>query len=424
MSESASSQLITCPGGTFTGTVRQYTNGSVATYDPIVYGALTSEFAPALHVYSPTESANPAAHNNLRTQLHLTVTAPAHAAKFNDLPVLAVIHGGGYDSGSRNETSFDGAELAQAGVIVVSIDYRLGIQGFARFHDDAPHHYRGIDDCALALEWIQTHIEDFGGDPTNVTLFGQSAGAGIALWLARRDHYRGMFRRVWAASPSFPRGEMKRRKAALRWALSAPITQSGLEELRRKHLDKGYKRYKRYFPTDLALGPWGYDANELTAIPIIVSSTDRELYQLPAAQQADAASCYTRCARASPGIWGPQPTTFNKNPLNPTFFALSPELRSSTAGSSKRSNAHTATPGTSITPAQTITKPPTAATSVSSFIPETTNHIPHGGYFWPSPAALRRIGLGIAKVPAGWGSVLMGRVPSCLLTPSVGNLSK
>lgn len=290
MSESASSQLITCPGGTFTGTVRQHVNGSVATYDPIVYGKLTSEFAPALHVYSPTESIDPAAHNNLRTQLHLTVTAPAHATKFNDLPVLAVIHGGGYDSGSRNESSFDGAELAQAGIIVVSIDYRLGIQGFARFHDDTPHHYRGIDDCSLALEWIQNHIEDFGGDPTNVTLFGQSAGAGIALWLARRDHYRGMFRRVWAASPSFPRGEMKRRKAALRWALSAPITQTGLEELRRKHLDKGYKRYKRYFPTDLALGPWGYDANELTAIPIIVSSTDRELYQLPAAQRADAAS--------------------------------------------------------------------------------------------------------------------------------------
>lgn len=207
MSESASSQLITCPGGTFTGTVRQHANGSVATYDPIVYGKLTSEFAPALHVYSPTESTDPAAHNNLRTQLHLTVTAPAHATKFNDLPVLAVIHGGGYDAGSRNEASFDGAELAQAGVIVVSIDYRLGIQGFARFHDDAPHHYRGIDDCSLALEWIQTHIEDFGGDPTNVTLFGQSAGAGIALWLARRDHYRGMFRRVWAASPSFPVGK-------------------------------------------------------------------------------------------------------------------------------------------------------------------------------------------------------------------------
>lgn len=136
MSESASSQLITCPGGTFTGTIHHHAHGNVATYDPIVYGKLTSEFAPALHVYSPTESKDPAAHNNLRTQLHLTVTTPAHARKFNDLPVIAVIHGGGYDSGSRNEFSFDGTALAQTGVIVVSIDYRLGIQGFARFHDD------------------------------------------------------------------------------------------------------------------------------------------------------------------------------------------------------------------------------------------------------------------------------------------------
>ncbi|APG82231.1 carboxylesterase family protein [Corynebacterium pseudotuberculosis] len=320
MSESASSQLITCPGGTFTGTIHHHAHGNVATYDPIVYGKLTSEFAPALHVYSPTESKDPAAHNNLRTQLHLTVTTPAHARKFNDLPVIAVIHGGGYDSGSRNEFSFDGTALAQTGVIVVSIDYRLGIQGFARFHDDPPHHYRGIDDCALALEWIQNHIEDFGGDPTNVTLFGQSAGAGIALWLTRRDHYRGMFRRVWAASPSFPRGEMKRRKAALRWALSAPITQSGLEELRRKRLEKGYNRYKRYFPTDLALGPWNYDSNELTAIPIIISSTDRELYQLPAAQQADTSTWLRPLRKRVARQMGATPEYIEQNSTRPDFF--------------------------------------------------------------------------------------------------------
>ncbi|QGY55729.1 carboxylesterase family protein [Corynebacterium pseudotuberculosis] len=320
MSESASSQLITCPGGTFTGTIHHHAHGNVATYDPIVYGKLTSEFAPALHVYYPTESKDPAAHNNLRTQLHLTVTTPAHARKFNDLPVIAVIHGGGYDSGSRNEFSFDGTALAQTGVIVVSIDYRLGIQGFARFHDDPPHHYRGIDDCALALEWIQNHIEDFGGDPTNVTLFGQSAGAGIALWLTRRDHYRGMFRRVWAASPSFPRGEMKRRKAALRWALSAPITQSGLEELRRKRLEKGYNRYKRYFPTDLALGPWDYDPNELTAIPIIISSTDRELYQLPAAQQADTSTWLRPLRKRVARQMGATPEYIEQNSTRPDFF--------------------------------------------------------------------------------------------------------
>nr|WP_231113524.1 carboxylesterase family protein [Corynebacterium pseudotuberculosis] len=295
----------------------------MATWPPMTLlsmGSSPANLPPALHVYSPTESKDPAAHNNLRTQLHLTVTTPAHARKFNDLPIIAVIHGGGYDSGSRNEFSFDGTALAQTGVIVVSIDYRLGIQGFARFHDDPPHHYRGIDDCALALEWIQNHIEDFGGDPTNVTLFGQSAGAGIALWLTRRDHYRGMFRRVWAASPSFPRGEMKRRKAALRWALSAPITQSGLEELRRKRLEKGYNRYKRYFPTDLALGPWDYDPNELTAIPIIISSTDRELYQLPAAQQADTSTWLRPLRKRVARQMGATPEYIEQNSTRPDFF--------------------------------------------------------------------------------------------------------
>lgn len=117
-----------------------------------------------------------------------------------------------------------------------------------------------------------------------------------------------------------PRGEMKRRKAALRWALSAPITQSGLEELRRKRLEKGYNRYKRYFPTDLALGPWNYDSNELTAIPIIISSTDRELYQLPAAQQADTSTWLRPLRKRVARQMGATPEYIEQNSTRPDFF--------------------------------------------------------------------------------------------------------
>ena len=134
----------------------------------------------------------------------LHIYAPSGAVPVDGLPVLAFIHGGRFEEGSPAD--IDGTALAREGFVVVSIGYRLGLAGFAQFHDDNPAHYRGIADVQLALEWLQHNIEGHGGDPTNITLIGQSAGAAIALWLARRDHYRGAFRRLVELSPSFPTG--------------------------------------------------------------------------------------------------------------------------------------------------------------------------------------------------------------------------
>ena len=138
----------------------------------------------------------------------LHIYTPSGAVPVDGLPVLAFIHGGRFEEGSPAD--INGTALAREGFVVVSIGYRLGLAGFAQFHDDNPAHYRGIADVQLALEWLQHNIEGHGGDPTNITLIGQSAGAAIALWLARRDHYRGAFRRLVALSPSFPTGGFPR----------------------------------------------------------------------------------------------------------------------------------------------------------------------------------------------------------------------
>ena len=97
-------------------------------------------------------------------------------------PVLVWIHGGGFLVGSGSTPVYDGADLTERGdVVVVTINYRLGAIGFAHlatvFPDELPECSNlGLRDQIAALEWVRDHIERFGGDPNNVTLFGQSSG--------------------------------------------------------------------------------------------------------------------------------------------------------------------------------------------------------------------------------------------------------
>ena len=139
----------------------------------------------------------------------------------------------------------------------------------------------------MALEWLQDNIEAFGGDKTNITLVGQSAGAAISLWLTRRDHFRGGFRRVLALSPAFPRDRFEHRVTDLRRALGVPVTRQALEKMDPESLAKGYAKFRKKYRFDVALGPAPLRAEELADIPIVVTSTRDEFYTMPAAQRID-----------------------------------------------------------------------------------------------------------------------------------------
>lgn len=91
------------------------------------------------------------------------------------LPVMAWIHGGAFRTGSNAVPTYDGSAFARDGVVFVSINYRLGVEGFADL-PGAPRN-RGVLDQLFALEWVQDNIAAFGGDPTRVTVAGESAGA-------------------------------------------------------------------------------------------------------------------------------------------------------------------------------------------------------------------------------------------------------
>jgi para-nitrobenzyl esterase len=144
--------------------------------------------------------------------LYLNVTTPAGAKPGARLPVMVWIHGGGFVIGT-SMGSFgavhDGTEFAHKGVITVSLNYRLGHAGFfAHPALDKEGHTAnyGLADQVAALKWVKANIASFGGDPSNVTIFGESAGGISVLYLMLMPETRGLFEKAIGES-SFPRHE-------------------------------------------------------------------------------------------------------------------------------------------------------------------------------------------------------------------------
>src|SRR5580698_323486 len=111
-------------------------------------------------------------------------------------PAMVWIHGGAFANGNNVVPIYDGHAFARDGVVLVSINYRLGIDGFA-YLPDAPAN-RGLLDQVAALEWVRDNIAAFGGDPARVTIFGESAGAMSVTTLLGMPAARGLFTGVIA----------------------------------------------------------------------------------------------------------------------------------------------------------------------------------------------------------------------------------
>jgi para-nitrobenzyl esterase len=133
--------------------------------------------------------------------LYLNIWAPDNKLE-KPLPVIVWIHGGGYSNGSASMPLYWGDKLARRGIIVVTVAYRLGPLGFLAHPDlthESSHHSSGnygfLDQIA-ALEWVQRNIAAFGGDPTRVTIAGQSAGSMAVSVLIASPRAKGLFQRA------------------------------------------------------------------------------------------------------------------------------------------------------------------------------------------------------------------------------------
>jgi para-nitrobenzyl esterase len=171
--------------------------------------------------------------------LTLNVWAPAHASA---APVMVFIHGGGNTQGSSARRYYSGAAFARDGVVLVTLNYRLGWLGFfghpALTHEapagEGVGNY-GLLDQIAALRWVKQNIKAFGGDPANVTVFGESAGAGDIAVLMTAAPAAGLFERAivesvgrWNRLPTLAAAEASGVEAALTWHLPQDATTAQL----------------------------------------------------------------------------------------------------------------------------------------------------------------------------------------------------
>ncbi len=180
--------------------------------------------------------------------LYLNVFAPAKPSP-KPLPVMVWIYGGSWTNGSGSRPLYDGSAFARDGVILVSFNYRLGALGFfahplltAEAGPTDPLFAYGHLDQVAALKWVQANIAAFGGDPANVTVFGESAGGGSLLALLTLPQAKGLFARAIAESAPavvVPKSlNMAEKSGASYLAMKGVLATATLEDLRKLPADQ------------------------------------------------------------------------------------------------------------------------------------------------------------------------------------------
>jgi para-nitrobenzyl esterase len=223
--------------------------------------------------------------------LFLNVWTAASSAS-DRRPVMVWIHPGGYQTGSGSTPGYDGEALAKKGVVLVTINYRLGVFGFFSHPEltkESEHHASGnyaLMDQAAALGWVQKNIAAFGGDPQRVTVFGDSAGSSSIANLMGSPRVKGLFQRAvgesgaWmglSLTPARTLAEAEQAGVKIAEGLQAPT----LDQLRAKPAEDLLKAGRAggpvidgwFLPEDVGMVFAGHKQNDL---PLLVGSNQDE----------------------------------------------------------------------------------------------------------------------------------------------------
>jgi para-nitrobenzyl esterase len=224
--------------------------------------------------------------------LHLNLWTPSPSGK---RPVMVWLHGGGYSAGSANWNMYNGGNLAaKQDVVVVTVTHRLNIFGYLYLADLGNEKFAqasnvGMLDIVAALEWVHGNIERFGGDPSNVTIFGQSGGAGKVSTLMAMPSAKGLFHRAIVQSGSAitgtPRGRATRGAEALLTTLGLKSSQlDQVQALPQAKLLEAMRttRGLQFSPVvdgrTLPSNPFDPTAPEISAdVPLMIGSTETEV---------------------------------------------------------------------------------------------------------------------------------------------------
>lgn len=233
-------------------------------------------------------------------------------------PILLWIHGGRFEEGHPSEPWCNPRKFAAGGVVTVSLGYRKKLEGFWRDPSEsaAGAPYRAIDDLMIALRWVRDNAAAFGGDPGNVTLSGQSAGAGVALAVASDPRSEGFVHRLIAMSPAFSMrsGDALRRGLA-RIGARGTATTGRLRDT--AAAGRAWRLIRAVSPTDPAVGPRLSEFRP--RVPTLVTCTSREFHFVPMLRDADAlpgARALARVAALLHDARGPLPPESGDRPVS------------------------------------------------------------------------------------------------------------
>jgi para-nitrobenzyl esterase len=213
------------------------------------------------------------------------------------LPVMVYIHGGSNNSGWSYEPNYHGQALAERGVVLVSIPYRLGVFGFFS-HTESDVANVGWWELLAALEWIQQHIAKFGGDPNRVTVFGESSGAQDVLALMATERAQGLFHGAIMqstagfglggrrSSPTLADEQQRGVTTAALFGIAGPGALQELRSVPATELLQTYEGQPDYYYHSPAIdgrllsdSPWDtMEKGELSNIPFIIGSNADERY--------------------------------------------------------------------------------------------------------------------------------------------------
>lgn len=231
--------------------------------------------------------------------LYLNVWAPRAGGPKK--PVMVFIYGGGWTIGSASLPLYSGDGLARKGVIVVSFNYRVGTLGFLSHPDlakeasDGASGNYGLKDMVAALQWVKANITQFGGDPQNVTVYGQSAGAAAISILMASPKATGLFQKAIGESGGFGTGERMLDRSAAEAAgsaLGAKLNAASIAELRNVGGDVIVATANTARPTvDGAFLPRQPDevfkSGAQMVIPVLVGSNANEATVYPVVRKAE-----------------------------------------------------------------------------------------------------------------------------------------
>jgi para-nitrobenzyl esterase len=241
--------------------------------------------------------------------LNLNVFTPATKAG-QKLPVMFWVYGGAYNEGGGNMPISDGNALAKKGVIVVTFNYRVGAFGFLSHPEltkESGHNASGnqaVGDSIAALKWVKANIAAFGGDPDNVTIFGQSAGSCIDAFLVGSPEAKGLFKRAISESGEWmglgiAKMAPRERQEAATVAAAEKAGAKSLADMRAMSTEDVMKAFRNqggtvdgfYIPEDLSKT---FAEGKQNAVDLLTGSNGTELNLGPPATMATLKVSLTR----------------------------------------------------------------------------------------------------------------------------------